>query len=126
MLKGNALDNGIGLNNNKKPMMKTGKKRFLIATVFILLSALLPAKDSSAAYKCRPDSPYYFSEFNPASWNPDSELNYEEVYKNYDYFEAFFNRSCDEITVKRYVTGQQSSIERYRLNADGSLSKMKP
>lgn len=104
--------------------MKTGKKRFLIAAVFILLSALLPAKGSSAAYKCRPVSPYYFSEFNPASWNPHSELNYEEVYKNYDYFEAFFNRSCDEITVKRYVAGQQSSTERYRLNADGSLSKL--
>lgn len=124
MLRGNALDNGIGLNNNQKPMMTIGKKIFLIAAVFILLSAILPAKDSSAAYKCRPDSPYYFSEFNPASWNPDSELNYEEVYKNYDYFEVSFSKSCDEITVKRYVTGQQSSIERYRLNADGSLGKV--
>lgn len=104
--------------------METGKKRFLIATVFILLSALLPAKDSSAAYKCRPDSPYYFSEFNHASWSPDSDLNYEEVYKNYDYFEVSFSKSCEEITVKRYVTGQQSSIERYRLNADGTLSKV--
>lgn len=105
--------------------METNKRPILTAAVLIVLSALLLAKESSSAYKCRPDSPYYFSEFNPSSWDPGRELNYEEVYRNYEYFEIFFSKSCDEITVKRYVKGQQSSSERYLMNEDGSLSKVK-
>lgn len=80
-------------------------------------------KDCSAAGNCRPDTPYYFSEFNPASWRVENELNYEEVYKNFEYFEVSFNKSCDEITVKRYKKGQLDSSEKFKLNSDGTIQK---
>lgn len=97
-----------------------------VITTNLFIAALFSinalAYNSYAAGKCRPNTPYYFSEFNPASWKVENELNYEEVYKNFEYFEVFFNRSCDEIAVKKYVKGQLSSSERYKLNPDGSLS----
>lgn len=103
----------------------TSCKRFLIsAAFFIILSALTSAECLSAQERCQANSPYYFSEFDPASLKPGNELNYEEVYKNYEYFEVFFNKGCDEITVNRYIKGRFKSSERYQFRADGSLGKI--
>lgn len=93
----------------------------LLAAIF--LSQILVTVNASAAEKCRPNTPYYFSEFHPASWKVEDELNYEEVYKNFEYFEVSFNNSCDEITVKRYMKGQFDSIEKYKVDSDGSIKK---
>lgn len=90
-----------------------------------LLSAFvfLVSNEALCKEKCRPNKSYYFSEFSPASLNLDDEKNYEEVYKNYEYFEVLFNKSCDEIAVKRYVKGQFGSSDKYKVNADGSINK---
>ncbi len=95
----------------------------LLAAIF-LSQFFLVALNASAAGKCRPNSPYFFSEFNPSSWEVEDEVNYEEVYKNFEYFEVIFNKSCDEITVKKYIKGEFGSSEKYQLNADGVLSKI--
>lgn len=98
-------------------------RRGIISAVIAL--TISPAADSSAFYKCRPETPYYFDEFSPASWSPDKELNYEEVYRNYEYFEVLFDKGCAGIVVKRYVKGQFSSSDRYRVNNDGTLEKIR-
>lgn len=94
----------------------------LLAAIF-LSQLFLVTVNSSAAEKCRPKTPYYFSDFNPSAWKVEDELNYEEVYKNFEYFEVSFNKSCDEITVKRYKKGQLDSSERFKLNTDGTIQK---
>jgi hypothetical protein len=86
--------------------------------------SLLLASGALAEERCSPDRPYYFSEFNPATWKVENEQNYEEVYKNYEYFEVLFSRTCDEIMVKKYVKGRFSAAERYRLSIDGSLDRI--
>ena len=95
----------------------------LLVAIF-LSQFFLVTVNVSAAGKCRHDIPYYFSEFNPSSWKVENELNYEEVYKNFEYFEVIFNKSCEEITVKRYKKGAFDSSEKYRINADASLQKI--
>ena len=95
----------------------------LLVAIFLSQFFLITV-NAPAAGKCRQNSPYYFSEFNPASWKVENELNYEEVYKNFEYFEVIFNKSCEEITVKRYKKGAFDSSEKYRINADASLQKI--
>lgn len=97
-------------------------RKFLCAAA-LLTFMLLSLNESSAAGKCRHDIPYYFSEFNPSSWKVENELNYEEVYKNFEYFEVFFNKSCDEVTVKRYKKGEFDSSEKYKVDSDGTIQK---
>lgn len=94
----------------------------LLAAIF-LSQFFLVALNASAAGLCRPNSPYYFSEFNPSSWKVEDEVNYEEVYKNFEYFEVIFNKNCDDITVKRYKKGQFVSSEKYKVDSDGSIQK---
>lgn len=95
----------------------------LLAAIF-LSQLFLVTVNAPAAEKCRHATPYYFSEFNPASWKVEDELNYEEVYKNFEYFEVTFNKSCDEITVKRYRKGAVETLKKYRLALDGTLQEL--
>ncbi len=97
--------------------------RLLAGTIFFIIPFFFQTKASFAEWKCRPDSPYFYTEFDPASWKIENELNYEEVYKNYEYFEVIFNKGCDEITVKKYIKGEIHSTEKYRLNVNGRVSK---
>ena len=99
-------------------------ERFFVSGAIFVFLFLSLRFDSFAAGKCRQGIVYYFNEFNPSSWKVENELNYEEVYKNFEFFEVVFNKACDEITVKRYVRGEISSTEKYKLNADGSLSEI--
>ena len=94
----------------------------LLAAIFLSQFCLVTV-NVSAAEKCRPNASYYFSEFNSASWKVENEVNFEEVYKNFEYFEVIFNKSCDEITVKRYKKGEFDSSEKYKVDSNGSIQK---
>lgn len=98
-------------------------KRLLAGTIFLIISFFFQTGTSFAESKCRPGSPYFYMEFDPASWKAENELNYEEVYKNFEYFEVTFNKASDEITVKKYIKGEIHSTEKYRLNVNGRVSK---
>ncbi len=80
---------------------------------------------ASAAGHFEPNTPYYFDTFEPAKkpWSPGQELNYEEVFKNYQYFEIIFAPSGKDITVNHYIQNNQKDSEQYLLNSDGSISK---
>lgn len=96
-------------------------KRLLAGTLFFIISFFFQTGASFAEWKCRPGSPCFYTEFDPASWKIENELNYEEVYKNFEYFEVIFNKGCEEITVKKYRKGTVETLKKYRLAVDGTL-----
>jgi len=51
------------------------------------------------------------------------EKNYEEVYRNYEYFEAKYNKNAQIIEMKAVKRGETNWIERYYYNAEGELVK---
>lgn len=96
----------------------------LINAALIAQFLILPGP-ARAGGQFEPGTPYYFSSFEPAKkpWNPGQELNYEEVFKNYLFFEIIFSPSGKEISVNRYIQGNKADSEQYLLSPDGSLSK---
>lgn len=91
----------------------------------LLAAVLLLAGHASADGRLEPGVPHYFDSFNATQrpWKPGQPLNYEEVFKNYQYFEIVVAPSGREITVHRYIRGVEQDSERYVLNPDGSLSR---
>lgn len=81
---------------------------------------------ASAELSYGPDTPHYFEHFDPEQkpWQPGPELNIEEVFKNYQYFEIRYLKQGAEIQVQRYIQNQRVVGERYRIMPDGSLEKI--
>lgn len=95
-----------------------------------LLAALLLAASmwagSAQAAAFEPGTPYYFDNFDPAQkpWEPGQDLNIEEVFKNYQYFELTFSKDGKEITVSRFIQNKRKDTEKYQVMPDRSLRKM--
>ena len=104
--------------------MKSQSKllRLTLAAAFILLLS----GQTGAGERLEPGGSYYFDAFDPTQkpWNPGYSLNYEEVFKNYLFFEVVVAPSGREITVNRYIRNNKADSEQYRLNPDGSLSRI--
>jgi len=77
----------------------------------------------SSAEKFQPGMPYYFENFDPAMkpWDPGQDLNFEEVFKNYIYFEIIFDPSGQKITVNRYLQNRKERSDMFLLRPDRSL-----
>ena len=95
--------------------------RITAAVIAILFS--LGASAASLAEKSQPGVPYYFENFDPAMkpWNPGQDLNIEEVFKNYVYYEIIFDRSGREITVNRYLQNRKEHSDRFLVRPDRTL-----
>ena len=95
--------------------------RVTAAVIAILFS--FGASAASPAEKFQPGVPYYFENFDPAMkpWDPGQDLNIEEVFKNYVYYEIIFNRSGREITVNRYLQNRKESSDRFLVRPDRTL-----
>ena len=100
---------------------QTGFLLLICAAIFLYL---LPMK-SNADPHFLPGTTYYFDAFDPGQrpWNPGHDLNYEEVFKNYEYFEIVFSPSGKEFTANRYIRNSKTDSEQYLLNPDGSISR---
>lgn len=96
-----------------------------IATVFYLLALPFAASAASLADIMTPELPNYYEDFDPGlrPWRPGEDLNVEEIYKNYQYYEIVLNRDGREITVNEYIKGDKTSSEKYIVLPDGSLQK---
>ncbi|MBI4809398.1 MAG: hypothetical protein HY799_10685 [Nitrosomonadales bacterium] len=70
-----------------------------------------------------PGVSYYFENFDPAMkpWDPGQDLNIEEVFKNYDYYEIIFDQSGREIVVNRYLQNRKVRSDRFLIRPDLSL-----
>ncbi len=96
-----------------------------------ILAAFLPLVLAQAAGagmladRYTPGASYYFDHFDPGQkpWEPGQNLNIEEVFKNYQYYEIVFDRDGKGITVYRYLRGSKEVSEQYQLLPDDSLRK---
>ena len=95
--------------------------RVAAAVIAILFSA--GAGAASLAEKFQPGAPYYFESFDPAMkpWDPGQDLNIEEVFKNYDYYEIIFDKSGREITVNHYLQNRKERSDRFLIRPDRSI-----
>lgn len=92
----------------------------------LCLFGLSPATGAaSLADKFSPGTPYYFGSFDPVQrpWEPERNLNIEEVFKNYQYYEIMLDQGGKEITVSQYIRGNKVGSEKYLVLPDGSLRK---
>lgn len=90
-----------------------------VATILFLVWA----SAVSSAEKFQPGAPYYFENFDPAMkpWDPGHDLNFEEVFKNYIYYEIIFDSSGNKITVNRYLQNRKERSELFLLRPDRAL-----
>jgi len=95
--------------------------RVAAAVIAILFSFGVSA--ASLAEKFQPGVPYYFENFDPAMkpWDPGQDLNIEEVFKNYVYYEIIFDQSGREITVNRYLQNRKERSDRFLVRPDLSI-----
>ena len=95
--------------------------RVTAAVIAILFS--FGASAASLEEKFQPGVPYYFENFDPAMkpWDPGQDLNIEEVFKNYVYYEIIFDRSGREITVNRYLQNRKERSDRFLVRPDRTL-----
>jgi hypothetical protein len=103
-------------------MFKLGR---VLAAIF-LLAFIHAASAASLKDKFMPGTPYYFTDFDPGKqpWEPGQFLNFEEVFKNYQYYEIVFDQDGNGITVNHYLRGNKESSEKYLVFPDNSLKKM--
>jgi hypothetical protein len=94
-----------------------------IAAVGFAILLSFAATAASLAEKFQPGVPYYFDNFDPAMkpWDPGQDLNIEEVFKNYIYYEIIFDQSGREITVNRYLQNRKERSDRFLVRPDWSL-----
>lgn len=96
-----------------------------ILAAFFLLILPLSGSAASLADKFTPGTPYYFNDFDSGQqpWEPGQFLNFEEVYKNYQYYEIVFDQDGTGITVNRHLRGSKEGSEKYLVLPDKSLRK---
>lgn len=96
-----------------------------IPVAIFLLALPHAASAASLADKFAAGTPYYFDSFDPGQkpWEPGQYLNFEEVFKNYQYYEIVFDQDGKGITVNRYLHGSKASSEKYLVLPDKSLRK---
>lgn len=70
-----------------------------------------------------PDTPYLFETFDPQQrpWTPGRDMNIEEVFKNYEYFEVVFGRDGGLLKVSTIRQGKRSEVRYFRRLPDGGL-----
>ena len=95
----------------------------IAAAVIAVLFWVGASAASSFAEKFQPGVPYYFDNFDPAMkpWSPGQDLNIEEVFKHYIYYEIIFDQSGREITVNRYLQNRRERSDRFLVRPDRSL-----
>jgi len=92
----------------------------------LVLSVLsFPASAVPLAGNLMPGTANYFESFDPNQqpWQPGLNLNYEEVFKNYEFYEIVPDQNGSEITVNHYIRGDKAGSEKYLILPNGSLRK---
>jgi len=68
-------------------------------------------------------SPHYYTEFNPDlhPWQAAEEKNFEEVFKNYEYFAIVYTNAGADLEVSHYVKGAVADVSHWQLQPGGKL-----
>lgn len=98
-----------------------------ILRILFAAMCMLPLLAGAASFieKMQPGVKYYYENFDPEQrpWEPGQDLNYEEVFKNYQFYEIVLEQGGKEVTVNRYIQNNKSGSEKYVLLPDGALRK---
>lgn len=99
----------------------------IFAALYLLALPLTSgaATPASVAGKFAPGTSYYYDGFEPEQrpWKPGQSLNFEEVFKNYQYYEILPDRDGSGITVNHFIRGDKADSKKYLILPDGSLQK---
>lgn len=59
----------------------------------------------------------YLKEFNEKKfpWRLDDCKNFEEVYQDYQYFEAKFDKASRQLTIKKFIRGDAAGESKFKL-----------
>ena len=106
-------------------MSRFGVMSVVCMAMFYLLSLSFTASAASPVGKMTPGISYYYEYFDPGQrpWRPGGNLNIEEVFKNYQFYEIVLDDDGKEITVDQYIQGNKAGSEKYLVLPDGSLQK---
>jgi len=106
-------------------MVTTGRHSVLSISLFLFLMAANNSDTLSRPEKIKPNISYYAEEFtikgNIAELG--EERNYEEVFKNYEYFETIYDEQERPSIFRAYKRGEITRTERYFYNSNGELVK---
>ncbi len=95
----------------------------LLLAVFILMAAA--GLSEARPERIKPGLSYYSEDYRTAGNVSDiaEEKNYEEVFKNYEYYEAVYDDKKRVKIFRAYKRGEVILTERYFYRPDGRLSK---
>lgn len=104
---------------------KTMKIARALAMLPLLVLPYTADAATPAVSKFKSGISYYYEYFEPEPrpWKPGQSLNYEEVFKNYQYYEILFDRDGNEFTVHHFIRGDKADSKKYLILPDGSLQK---
>lgn len=100
-------------------VLSRGAAALCLLVLSFAVGAAVPAN------KFTPGATYYFDHFDSDQqpWEPGQDLNIEEVFKNYQYYEIVFSKTGKEITVNHHVQGNKADSAKYRIMPNWSLEK---
>jgi len=69
----------------------------------------------------------YFNDFRHSTypWKESECLNYEEVFKNFQFYESTLDQKSRTLTVKFYKQGQVVEIKKYQIQENQKLKELK-
>lgn len=87
------------------------------------LAAILTLTVLAVALPASADTPHYYTEFNSGliPWRAPEEKNYEEVFKNHEYFTIVYSDDGTSLEVSHYLKGAVEDVSHWRLQPDGAL-----
>lgn len=100
-------------------------KKLVLPIAIILASPAGLLAGKFEPYEIKPGVPYYSNEYtdNNGVSELGEEKNYEEIYQNYNYYEAVFDADKRMIIFNAYEKGNIEFSESYHYDSEGRLIK---
>jgi len=96
-------------------------KKIVLFIAMILVSPIVFGADQFQPYEIKAGISYYSNEYSSHEGISElgEEKNYEEVYQNYNYYEAIFDSQERIVTFNAYEKGSIEFFEIYYYKGDG-------
>jgi hypothetical protein len=100
-------------------------RKIILAVVIILVSPAVFCADKFQPYKIKAGVSYYSNEYSTEEGVSElgEEKNLEEVYQNYNYYEAIFDAQERIVTFNAYKQGAIEFSETYSYDKQGRPEK---
>jgi len=90
------------------------------------LAAILACVITAAAFPACAEPAHYYTEFDSGliPWQAPEEKNFEEVFKNYEYFAIVYSNDGADLTVSHYIKGVVADVSHWQLQPNGALNAL--